>query len=290
MSKVSSASVLRKYIERPGVIVAAGCYDGLSGRLVEQAGFEVAYMTGYGVAASVLGKPDYGFITMNEIVTQAKNIVSTINIPLIADSDTGYGNPLNVMRTVEEYEKAGVAAIHLEDQLFPKRCGHMEGKICIPMEEHCKKIEMAVNTRDEMLIIARTDARAPLGFEEAMKRAKAYREAGADIIFVDAPQSLDEIKEICSSIDAPIMLNVTEGAKTPMLPAKEFEEMGVKIVFYPSATIYAATKGMKGVLKCLKETGSTEAYLDNMETFHTFNAIMGLPELMEIEKYYAPRD
>lgn len=289
MSKKSNSAILREYVNQPEVIVAAGCYDGLSARLVEAAGFKVAYMTGYGVAASVLGKPDYGFITMTEIVTQARNIVSTIGIPLIADADTGYGNPLNVMRTVEEYERAGVAAIHIEDQLFPKRCGHMEGKIVIPMEEHCKKIEMAVATRNEMLIIARTDARAPLGLEEALKRAKAYREAGADIVFVDAPQSLEEVKTIVSQIDAPIMLNITEGAKTPMLPAKEFGEMGIKIVFYPSATIYAASKGMARVLECLHRTGSTKEYLGQMDSFHSFNTTMGLPELMELEKKYVIR-
>jgi len=277
---------LKELIDKGEVIVAAGCYDGVSAKLVEKTGFEVAYMTGYGAAATVLGMPDYGFMTMNEMVTHAGNISAAISIPLIADADTGYGNPLNVMRTVREYERAGISAIHIEDQLFPKRCGHMEGKVVIPMEEHCKKIEMAVATRKSMLIIARTDARAPLGLEEALRRAKAYRDAGADIIFVDAPQSIEELEIIGKTVDAPLMLNVTEGGKTPILSAKEYEQLGFNVIIYPVVSLYAASKAMEASLRHLKEHGSTAGYLDKMDSFASFNKTIGLPEMIDLEKKY----
>lgn len=283
---MGKGSKLRGLIDKNSVLVAAGCYEAVSGKLVEQVGFGTAYLTGYGSAATVLGKPDYGFMTMTEMVTHAGNVAAAIDIPLIADADTGYGNPLNVMRTVQEYEKAGVAAIHIEDQVFPKRCGHMEGKVCIPLEEHVMKIKMAVKTREEMLIIARTDARAPLGLDEALRRAQAYEDAGADIIFVDAPQSLKELEKIGQTIKSPLMLNVTEGGKTPILSAQEYQQLGFNVIIYPVVTLYSATKAMRGALEHLKEKGSTAGYLDKMNTFTEFNEMIGLPEVIELEKKY----
>ena len=283
---MEKTDALKKLLKSGNVIVAAGCYDGLSAKLVEAAGFQAAYMTGYGASATVLGMPDYGFMTMNEMVTHAGHLSMAINLPLISDADTGYGNPLNVMRTVMEYERAGISAIHIEDQVFPKRCGHMEGKIVIPMEEHCKKIEMAVKTRKEMLIIARTDARAPLGLDEALRRAKAYQDAGADIIFVDAPQSVQELEAIGKSVDVPLMLNVTEGGKTPILTAEEYRQLGFQVIIYPVVTLYAASKAMKAALSHLKQHGSTQGYLEKMDTFSSFNETIGLPEMIELEKRY----
>lgn len=283
---MEKTDTLKRLLQTNDVILAAGCYDGLSAKLVEKVGFQAAYMTGYGASATVLGMPDYGFMTMNEMVTHAGNLAMAIQLPLISDADTGYGNALNVMRTVLEYERAGVSAIHIEDQVFPKRCGHMEGKMVIPMAEHCKKIEMAVKTRKKMLIIARTDARAPLGLDEALRRAKAYRDAGADIIFVDAPQSVQDLEIIGKTIDAPLMLNVTEGGKTPILTAEEYRQLGFRIVIYPVITLYAASKAMKSVLCYLKSHGSTQGYLEHMDTFSSFNEIIGLPEMMELERQY----
>ena len=283
---MTKVQMLKDLIAQPEIIIAGGVYDGLSAMLVEEAGFHCAYMTGFGVAASVLGAPDYGFLTMTEMATQAKNISNCLTIPMIADADTGYGNPLNVRRTVMEYEQAGAAAIQLEDQVFPKRCGHMEGKVVIPMQEHCKKIEMAANTRKEALIIARTDARAPHGLDEALKRAKAYVEAGADIIFVDAPQSKEELKIIGQTIKVPLIVNMTEGGKTPILKGEELQELGFKIAIYPCITVFAAAKAMKEVLGELKRTGTSQHILDKLDNFHDFNKSVGLPFYNELENKY----
>ena len=189
----SGAKVLRERLKNPEIIMAPGCYDCLSARLVEQAGFEAAFMTGFGASGSILGQPDYGLMTMNEMAAVCANMNSVLNIPLLGDIDTGYGNPLNVYRTVREFERAGMAAVHLEDQVFPKRCGHMEKKAVIPMEEHVEKIRAAVEARDDMLIIARTDCRATHDMDEVVRRLEAYRDAGADIIYADALRNAEEM-------------------------------------------------------------------------------------------------
>ncbi|MDX9871423.1 MAG: oxaloacetate decarboxylase [Clostridia bacterium] len=282
----SNPQKLKELLAKPDLIIAAGVYDGVSARLVQEAGFSCAYMTGFGVAGSVLGEPDYGMMTMTEMATHAKNLAAVMDIPMIADADTGYGNPLNVRRTVREYETAGVAAIQLEDQVFPKRCGHMEGKVVIPLEEHAKKIEMAANTRKEALIIARTDARAPHGLEEALKRAKAYANAGADIIFVDAPHSIEELKTIASEIKVPLLVNMTEGGKTPILTDKELQQLGFKIAIYPCITVFAAMKAMKEVLADLKREGTSVNILHKLESFKGYNDSIGLPILADLEKKY----
>jgi len=285
---MNKALRLRELMAEPGIIVAPGCYDGLSARMVAKAGFDVVYMTGYGTAASVLGMADYGFITMVEMATHAKNIANAVNIPLIADADTGYGNPLNVIRTVHEYERAGVAAMHLEDQVFPKRCGHMEGKQVVPLAEHAAKIRAAADARKDMLIIARTDARAPLGLEAAIERGIAYHEAGADIIFVDAPQSVEELQTIAEKIKAPLFVNMTEGGKTPLLTVKELGDLGYKIVIFPISGLLSALKAMEKTLEVLKRTGSTRDVLNQM-SFPELNEIIGLSKVQEIEKKYMPK-
>src|SRR5690348_12868493 len=192
-------SRLRELLAGPGVVVAPGAYDGLSARLIVQAGFSVVYMTGFGTAASVLGQPDVGLLTMSEMVSRASALASvTGDVPLIADADTGYGNPINVRRTIREYERAGVAGLHIEDQVWPKKCGHMEGKQVIPMEEMVQKVRAAVDARKDpdFLIIARTDANAVTSLEDALRRGQAYREAGADVIFIEAPRSMEELRTI----------------------------------------------------------------------------------------------
>ena len=281
-------SSLRELIIKPGIIKAPGAYDAWSARLVEIAGFNAVYMTGYGASASILGAPDIGLMTMKEMVSVAKNISSAIQVPLIADADTGYGGVLNVIRTVKEYEQGGVAAIQLEDQVLPKRCGHMEGKELVSKEEMVSKIKAACYARssDNFIIIARTDARSVKGFDEAIERSKAYREAGADVIFFEAPQSVDEMREVAKTIKAPLLANMVEGGKTPFLTSKELEEIGYKIVIYPSATLYSATKSILNSLEILKEQDTTKGYWQNMVSFDEFYRLVGVEEMRSIEKKF----
>ena len=277
-----------KLLEKKGIIIAPGCYDALSAKIIESTGFECAYMTGFGSSATLLAKPDVGLLSMAEMISNARRIVNAISIPLIADADNGYGNPLNVIRTVKEYEKSGVAAIHIEDQVTPKRCGHMEKKELIQAEEMIQKIKAAVDAREytNFKIIARTDARAVLGLEEAIRRAKLYREAGADIIFVESPYSVDEFKIISNEINAPLLANMAEDGKSPMLSAKELEDLGYKIVIYPVGLLFAATKAMLSIAKEIKEKGSDREILNNMMSFKEFNDFIGLSEYNKMSEKY----
>ena len=239
---------LRKILAEEKTILVPGAYDALSAKILKQAGFRVVYMTGSGVTASLTGMPDVGILTMTEMVNQARNIVTAIDMPLICDADDGYGNPINVIRTVKEYERAGVAGIHIEDQVAPKKCGHFEGKQVIPAEEMVKKIEAAVYAREdeEFLLIARTDARSVKGLDEALKRARLYAEAGADMIFVEAPQSVDELKTISDKLsDISLLVNMVEGGKTPVLPFEDLKEMGFTIVLYPTSSIRAVARTLQ---------------------------------------------
>jgi len=285
---LKKSTILKKMFKEPGIIIALGAYDAWSARLIEKAGFSAVYMTGYGVSASVLGKPDIGLLTMSEMVTQAKNIASAVDIPLIADGDNGYGGTLNVIRTVQEYEQAGVAAIQLEDQIFPKRCGHMEGKQIISKDEMIAKIKAAVYARqlEDFVIIARTDARAINGFEDALDRVKNYVEAGADVIFLEAPESEDEMKKVSEIIKVPLLANMVENGKTPFLKERKLEEMGYKIAIYPVSTLYTATKAILDLLKGFKKNGTTLTYLDQMVDFPTFNEMIGVKEARDLEKMF----
>ncbi len=229
---------LKKLLQREKLLVAPGCFDGLSARLVEEAGFEAAYLSGGAVARS-MGIPDIGLVTMSESIERAIQVVSTIKIPIIADADTGYGNAVNLVRSVREFERAGVAAIHIEDQITPKRCGHLDGKEVIPRGEMEMKLEAALKTRTDpdFCIIARTDARGVNGFDDAIERARAFAKLGVDAIFVEAPQSEEELAEIPRRIpDVPLLVNVFKGGKTPMLPMQRLEQMGYRIAIYPSET------------------------------------------------------
>ena len=221
---------LRELLAGPDLVVAPGAYDALSARLIAQAGFSTVYMTGFGTSASVLGQPGVGLLTMSEMVSRASALAAVVgNLPLIADADTGYGNPLNVRRTVREYEHAGVAGIHIEDQIWPKKCGHMEGKQVIPQEEMVQKIRAAVDARQDpdFVLIARTDAAAVTGFEDALTRGKAYREAGADVVFIEAPRSKQELETIASTFsDVPLLFNWADSGKTPPLSLEEIHALG----------------------------------------------------------------
>lgn len=282
----SPARVLRELLEKPEIVVAPGCYDALSARLIEQAGFACAFMTGFGASGSILGQPDYGLMTMNEMVAVCANMTSILGIPLIGDVDTGYGNPLNVYRTVREFERAGVAAVHIEDQVFPKRCGHMEKKAVIPVEEHVEKIKACMDAREEMLIIARSDARATHGIDEAIDRVLAYHEAGADIVYIDAPASVDELRLIGEKAKGYKFVNQVERGKTPLLTTQELQDLGFDIVIFPCAAIFTAAKAMQRMLRELKANHTTRESLDQMTTFDGYTTMVGMPELIAMENKY----
>ncbi|OGK85266.1 MAG: carboxyvinyl-carboxyphosphonate phosphorylmutase [Candidatus Rokubacteria bacterium GWA2_70_23] len=246
---------LRDLLKGPDIVVAPGAYDGFSARLVEAAGFKAAYMTGAGTAASHLGQPDLGLTTLTEMATHAAHLAGCLSIPLIADADTGYGNVLNVVRTVREYERAGVAGLHIEDQVAPKKCGHIAGKQVIPTDEFCDKIRAAseYRTDPDLLIIARTDARAVTGLDDAIERGNRYAEAGADVIFVEAPQSMDEVQRIAREVKAPLLANMVPGGKTPAVKFSDLERLGFRIVIYPAVCMGAAVAAIERSLARLRE-------------------------------------
>jgi len=246
---------LRDLLKGPDIVVAPGAYDGFSARLVEAAGFKAAYMTGAGTAASHLGQPDLGLTTLTEMATHAAHLAGCLSIPLIADADTGYGNVLNVVRTVREYERAGVAGLHIEDQVAPKKCGHIAGKQVIPTNEFCDKIRAAseYRTDPDLLIIARTDARAVTGLDDAIERGNRYAEAGADVIFVEAPQSMDEVQRIAREVKAPLLANMVPGGKTPAVKFSDLERLGFRIVIYPAVCMGAAVAAIERSLARLRE-------------------------------------
>ena len=281
-------TLLRQMLAGKNIVVAPGAHDALTAKIIEQVGFGAVYMTGYGQAASHLGKPDVGLLTMTEMLSRAANIVEAVNVPVIADADTGFGNAVNVMRTVREYEKAGVAAIQLEDQVAPKKCGHMTGRQVVSKEEMVGKIKAAVDVRkdSDFMIIARTDARTVHGIGEALERAKAYEEAGADILFVESPESIEEMKQITSSFNVPVLANMVEGGRTPFLPAQDLETLGYELVIFPTASTYLVTKAVSRLMTVLKQTGTTASLIPEMITFEQFNDLIGLTKIRDIENMY----
>lgn len=286
---MGKAKKLRELLAENKIIMAPGAYDAWSARLIEKAGVPVVYMTGYGVSASVLGRPDIGLISMQEMAEAAKNICNCTSVPVIADADNGYGNTLNVIRTVTEYEMAGVAGIQLEDQVMPKRCGHMEGKQVIPKEEMVAKIRAAVYARKDpdTVIIARTDAVAVNGYDDAIDRAIAYREAGADVIFVEAMQNQQQVENAAKLVKAPLFANMVEHGKTPLDTAENLYKMGFHIAIYPVAPLYAATKALTEMLAVLKEKEDLRPCMEYEVDFPTFNEMIGLHELRALEKSFS---
>ncbi|MHC6178905.1 isocitrate lyase/PEP mutase family protein [Clostridium sp. JNZ X4-2] len=279
---------LKQLIKKDEILIIPGVYDALGAKIGENAGFKALIMGGYPTAASLLGQPDVGYVTMTEMVENAKHIANSVDISLFVDGDTGYGNALSVMRTVKEFEQAGVSGIFFEDQQWPKRCGHMDGKKVISMEEHCKKIEAAVKAKEDpdLVIVARTDARAVNGLDDAVKRGNAYAEAGADLIFVEAPQSIDELKIIAKSIKAPKLVNVVEHGRTPSLTAEEYHDMGFDVVIFPLSSIYTVSKALLGLFKELKEKGTTRDIEKDMISFNEFNKLIGLPKYRKLEEEF----
>jgi 2-methylisocitrate lyase-like PEP mutase family enzyme len=273
-----------------GPLLVPGAYDALSARLVELAGFDAVYMTGFGTTASLLGLPDVGLLSQTEMVDSAGRMARAVDVPLISDADTGYGNAVNVVRTVQQFERAGVAAVHLEDQVAPKRCGHMSGKQVVPTAEMVEKLAAAVAARTDpdFVLIARTDARAVEGLDAALQRADAYRQAGADVLFVEAPESEAEVEEVAKAFpDTPLLFNWVERGRTPMLPLERIAELGFALVIFPVATLFSATTGMQRYLAALRETGTPLGRLDDAVPFDEFTDLVGLPEIRAFEQQVA---
>jgi 2-methylisocitrate lyase-like PEP mutase family enzyme len=283
---------LRALLDSGQTIVAPGAFDPLAARLVEEAGFPAVYMTGFGTSAALIGRPDVGLLTMTEMAESAGRIAACVDIPVIADADTGYGNPLNVIRTVGAYEAAGVAGIHIEDQVAPKKCGHMDGKFVIPAEEMVAKVRAAVEarTQPEFVIIARTDARAVEGLERALERGRMYREAGADVLFIEAVVTEAEAEEAARAFPGvPLLFNWAEGGKTPPISLERLKELGYRIVIFPISTLLAATAAMRWILQEIAEAGTPAAAMNTLPTFGEFTDFIGLPQVREIEQRYAAR-
>lgn len=276
-------------MEQEDILVIPGAFCALVALIIEKVNFPAVYMTGYGTSSAIIGKPDAGFATMSEMVLNAKYIANSVNIPVISDADTGYGNAVTVTRTIREFEQADVVGVHLEDQVWPKKCGHVAGKKVIETDEMVGKLKAALDARidDDFLIIARTDARSVLGVSEAIKRGNAYVAAGADLIFVDGPQSREELERFSKEIEGPLMVNMSEGGVTPILKAEDLKEMGYKIVIYPSSALLAATSTIFNLLEELKQQGTTDTFLEKMIPLHRFNEFIGFPEVYELEKKYA---
>ena len=288
-ARLDGPGKLRELLSRTSPILAPGAYDALTARLIETTGFETVYVTGFGTAASKLGRSDIGLLTMSEMVESARQIVEAVDLPVIADADTGYGNAISVIRTVREYERAGVAGIHIEDQVWPKKCGHMEGKTLIPTEVMVEKIRAAAAAKknQDFLIIARTDARAVEGLEAALKRGWLYRKAGANALFIEAPQSEEEITTIAKEFEGiPLLYNWAEGGKTPPLPLSRISELGFRIVIFPTSTLLAATKAIQEVLTEIRKAGTPMPIMNRLATFSNFLDFIGLPEIRELEQRF----
>lgn len=280
---------LRDRLAQPGLLSAPGVFDMVSLRLADTFGFDALYMTGFGAVASHTGLPDAGLATYSDMVGRVKAMASMAKTPLIADGDTGYGGPLNVAHTVRGYEAAGASAIQLEDQEFPKKCGHTPGRRVIPMADMVRKIQVASDARSasDFLIIARTDARSALGLDEALRRAEAYARAGADILFIESPESQDEMQQIGRSFDLPLLANMVEGGRTPVLSQQELQDIGYKLAIFPVTALLAATQAMKAVYESFKQTGSSSDIATPLMPFSDLTKLMGFEEIWEFEKRYA---
>jgi len=287
---MTHADTLRVRLDSPGIIVAPGVSDGLSAQMAAAAGFDVLYMTGAGVSLGTFGTPDVGLLTLTEMAAACARITSAVGAPLIADADTGYGNALNMTRTVEEFIRAGAAAIQIEDQETPKKCGHLEGKRVVSAEEMALKIEAACAARgdSELLIVARTDARQSLGMDAALERCRLYREAGADILFLEAPQGEEEIARVPRELGAPCLMNMA--GKSVRLPVSRLEEFGYKIVIFPGEAQRASAFAMREVFGALRERGGVESIEDRLLGFDERFRIAGYREIQKIEKKFLPAD
>jgi 2,3-dimethylmalate lyase len=282
-------SIRERLADDNDIIILPGVYDALTAKIAEDVGFETAFQTGYGTSASLLGMPDFGFLNAGETLENAKRIINSVNIPILVDIDTGYGNPLNVWKIVKDLERIGAKGIFLEDQVWPKRCGHMAGKTVIPKEEYILKLQAAIDAREdnEFIIVARTDSLAQFGIEEAIERGKEYKRIGADVIFVEAPKTIDQMELIAKEIKAPLLANMIEEGITPNLTADQLRKMGFKMVVFPLSALYSATFAIKQTLQTLKKMGTTKELKNKMITFQEFNDLVNLSAYRKLEKKYS---
>jgi len=288
MSEFEQRRAALKSALQASLVIAPGVFDGISARIADRIGFTALYMTGYGVVASALGLPDAGIATYTEMVARARMIAGITGAPLIADADTGYGGLLNVQHTVRGYESAGVCAIQLEDQEFPKKCGHMLGRRVVPTADMVAKIRVAVDSRSDpnFLIIARTDARTTLGLDEALRRAEAYAKAGADVLFIESPESAEEMERIGKAFDIPLVANMVEGGRTPVLPAAELERIGYRLAIFPALGFLAATAAMEAAFTGLKERRSSAQLAVSLYDFQAMSRLMGFDEVSAFDRQY----
>ena len=279
----------RQLLQQPGIIQAPGAYDCLTAKLIQQAGFPAVYMTGAGTSVAQLGYADLGLATMSDMISNAGSIADILDVPLIADADTGYGGILNVRRTIRQYERAGVAAIHIEDQEMPKRCGHLDDKKVVSTEDMVQKIRAAVDARtdDDFTIIVRTDSIAVTGWEDAMNRCEEYIKAGADALFVEALRTPEEVEQVAKNLSVPLLYNFVESGKSPLLSASELEKFGFKIVIYPGSALLSVTHVVQKVMAQLKETGTTAHIMDNMVTLEACFEAVGLSSLLAEDARFA---
>jgi methylisocitrate lyase len=282
-------SIRERLADDNDIIILPGVYDALTAKIAEHVGFETAFQTGYGTSASMLGMPDFGFLNAGETLENAKRIINSVNIPILVDIDTGYGNPLNVWKIVKDLERIGAKGIFLEDQVWPKRCGHMTGKTVIPKEEYILKLHAAIDAREdnEFIIVARTDSLAQFGIEEAIERGKEYKRIGADVIFIEAPKTIDQMELIAKEINAPLLANMIEEGITPNLTADQLRKMGFKMVVFPLSALYSATFAIKQTLQTLKKMGTTKELKNKMITFQEFNDLVNLSAYRKLEKKYS---
>lgn len=282
---------LKDMINRERILIMPGAYDCISAKIIEKCGFEAIQITGYGVAASLLGKPDVGILSMSEMLNQTRNICKSVEIPVMADGDTGFGNAVNVYHAVQAFEDAGAAGINLEDQVFPKKCGHMDGKKVISLEEMLGKIKAAAFARKDkdFVINARTDAIAVYGVDEAIRRANAYAEAGADLIFVEAMRSEEEIKYVIDNVKAPVSVNMVDGGKTPIISLLRLEELGAARVSIPVTTIFVAAKAIEKAMQTIleEEMPFSRKHSENIYNFDEFTDLVGLKEIKKLENMFS---
>jgi 2-methylisocitrate lyase-like PEP mutase family enzyme len=285
---MNAADHLRQRLKVSGIIAAPGAPDSLTARLIEQAGFEAIYMTGFGATASRLGRPDIGLLTQTEMTTHARDMARAVSIPIIADADTGYGGPANIARTIEEYAQAGVAAIHLEDQVAPKRCGQLAGIKLIPAEENVRRLKCAIASRpaNGPLIIGRTDAMPAIGAEEAVRRALMYQDAGVDLVFVDGIKKISEVEIVARQVPGPKVVSIVDGNETTALTMRDLEGMGFAVVFYAVTALFSAARAVADALAVLKRDGTPAKAASAMMSYAEFSALVDLPRFQALDETY----
>ena len=282
---------LRKLLKTNKPILVPGIYDALSAKIAQQVGFEAVFHTGYGTAATLLGVPDIGLVSFSEMKERVSNICNSIDIPVVADADTGYGNSLNTMRTVKDYIRSGASGLILEDQVWPKKCGHMKGKAVIPLDEMESKIKAASQSRKEeksdLVIVGRTDSLAIEGVDQAIDRVKRYHKAGADVLFIEAPDKIDELELIAKQVKLPLLLNQLEGGRTPLITMEQAKKIGFKIILFPLTSLYSSTKAMFDSLSYLKKHQTSVGIEDQLVTFDKFNKIVNYDDFIKLEKKFS---